>query len=371
MGLNTYRGMRHFDRTGEPAGRQGTRQQWQYAVQRHAASHMHYDKPSGARRTPAKTGAPSGKGRNGRAAKAAPLDFPAPGIRFTHPDKVLYPGDGITKIALAKYYAEIADWIVPHIAGRPLTLVRCPEGTRGECFYQKHAAKGRFEHLRLVSFREAGKTATCLVADDLAGLLSLVQMGVLEIHVWGSRADDLQRPDRVIFDLDPDISLPWSHMVQSALQLKQFFDDLGLHNFVKTTGGKGLHIVVPIARRHTWPEVAEFCKAVADAVVRGDPRRYTQHAAKAARKGRIFFDYLRNHRGATSIAPYSTRAQVGAPVSVPLNWKELTAGLRSDHFNLANLPARLAALKQDPWYGIQDVRQTINATIRQKLGRAR
>jgi bifunctional non-homologous end joining protein LigD len=299
---------------------------------------------------------------------AAETGSPPLGVRFIHPDKVLYEGQGITKLDLAQYYSAVADWIMPHVAGRPLTLVRCPEGTRGECFFQKHAGKGSFDHLRLIPIKEAGKTANYFEADDLAGLLALVQMGALEIHVWGARADDVERPDRIVFDLDPDAAVPWPRVVESAGQLRQFFHDLGWQSFLKMTGGKGLHIVIPVVRKHPWPEVAALCKAIADAVVQADPDRYTSRSAKAARRGKIFFDYLRNNRGATSIAPYSTRSRPGAPVAVPLGWDELDGDLRPDQFNIHTVPERLASLRRDPWQEMQDVRQTISAALKRKLG---
>lgn len=321
-----------------------------------------------AREEPVK--APGGSQRRLKSPRSAAVDPASLGVRFTNPKKVLYQEQGITKSDLAAYYAEVADWILPHMAGRPLMLVRCPDGIHRECFFQKHAAKGSFEHPRLVAVRESGKTVKHLVADDLAGLLSLVQMGTLEIHVWGSRADDLERPDRMIFDLDPDVSVSWSRVVQSAVQLKALFDDLGLASFIKTTGGKGLHIAVPMARRQEWPEVSDFCRTLAEAVVRADPQRYTSSMSKTARRGKIFFDYLRNARGATSVAPYSTRARAGAPVSVPVRWEELDALSGPDQFNIENVPRRLRALKRDPWEGIADVRQTITVAVRRRLERA-
>jgi bifunctional non-homologous end joining protein LigD len=306
---------------------------------------------------------------DGEAATAAVRrELASLGVRLTHPDKVLYEGQGITKLDLAEYYAQISEWILPHVAGRPLMLVRCPEGSQGECFRQKHATKGKIERVRLVPLKESGKTRNYLVIDDLAGLLALVQLGALEIHVWGSRADDLERPDRLVFDLDPDPALPWSRVVESAGQLHAFFDDLGLRTFLKTTGGKGLHVVVPIARKHAWPEVAEFCRAVATAVAGADPRRYTPTLSKAARRGKIFLDYLRNGRGATAVAAYSTRARPGAPVSTPVGWEELDGNVRSDQFTVENLPARLQSLKRDPWEELDAIRQTISSKIEKRLG---
>jgi bifunctional non-homologous end joining protein LigD len=279
------------------------------------------------------------------------------GVRLTSPDKVLYPEQGITKLELATYYMTIAEWMLPHVVNRPLVLVRCPEGREKGCFYQKHPAVGTPDTLRQIPVREQKKTEQYVVVDDAAGLISLAQIGALEIHAWGSRADKLELPDRLIFDLDPGSEVAWSTVVGSARQVRAFLQDLGLESFVKTTGGKGLHLVVPIDRRHDWEEAKEFCKRVAELIVTADPTHYTASMAKAARPGKIFIDYLRNARGATAILPYSTRARPGAPVSTPLTWEELSARIRSDQYTIRNLAKRLASLKRDPWAALASVRQ--------------
>jgi bifunctional non-homologous end joining protein LigD len=303
--------------------------------------------------------------RNGRAGRAHynAADQEFAGVRLTSPDKVLYPDEGITKLELANYYKTIADWILPHIADRPLVLVRCPEGQAKECFFQKHPAAGTPDTLRQVQVREKNKTENYVIADDVAGLISLAQIGALEIHAWGSRADKLERPDRLIFDLDPAPDVPWNQVVQSARQVRQFLEELGLESFVKTTGGKGLHLVVPVDRRHDWDEAKAFCKSVADTIVAADPERYTANMSKAARPGKIFIDYLRNGRGATAIVPYSTRARPGAPVSVPLTWEELSARTTSDRFTVRNVGKRLASLKRDPWAEIFAMRQSFTPAL--------
>jgi bifunctional non-homologous end joining protein LigD len=279
------------------------------------------------------------------------------GVRLTSPDKVLYPEHGITKLELARYYTAVAEWILPHIAHRPIVLVRCPEGREKECFYQKHPGAGTPATLRQIPIRETSEVRNYVVVDDIEGLVSLAQVGALEIHAWGSREDKLEYPDRLVFDLDPDPAVPWPRVVAGARQVRAFLDDLGLESFLKTTGGKGLHLVVPIDRRHDWDESKAFCRQVAESIVAADPQHYTANMAKAARRGKIFVDYLRNGRGATAIVAYSTRARPGAPVSVPLAWKELTPRIRSDKFTIRNLPRRLASLKEDPWQGIASVRQ--------------
>lgn len=291
------------------------------------------------------------------------------GISLTHPDRVLYPEIGITKRELALFYEEIAEWILPHLRGRPLTLVRCPEGHKKECFYQKHANKTLAEPIRRLSLREGNSMATYVAVDSLSGLISLVQMGVLELHTWGSRSDQVERPDRLTFDLDPDPTLPWKQLIEAAQKVRTRLSDLGLAAFVKTTGGKGLHVVVPLARKHDWGEVKGFSKMVAESIVRESPERYTATMSKAKRKGKVFIDYLRNVRGATTVAAYSTRALSGAPVSVPLRWEELGPGLRSDHFTVRNLSQRLARQRQDPWEGYEAARRPITAAMRKELGR--
>jgi bifunctional non-homologous end joining protein LigD len=289
------------------------------------------------------------------------LPIPQFKFEFTSPDRVLYADMGLTKLGLASYYSEIADWILPHLVDRPLSLVRCPEGQRaGKCFYQKHVRKGTPAALGRVTIAESDGADDYAYVKDLEGLLALVQMNVLEIHPWGSRRDNVERPDRLIFDLDPDPSVPWQRVIDAAAEVRELLEAHELVSFLKTTGGKGLHLVVPLApRRHDWTFAKAFCKSLAEELVTRAPERYTANMSKAARRGKIFVDYLRNDRGATAIAAYSTRAKPGATVSVPLAWEELAAGIRSDQFSVANVPARLASLRRDPWKGIEQVKQTL------------
>lgn len=303
--------------------------------------------------------------RQPRAAPAGPLvcggqaQVPVAGVTLTNPDRVLYDDPGITKRQLAAFYAEIADWILPHIVGRPLSLLRCPSGLGGTCFFQKHIATGAPKALRRVHASERSGPSTYLAIDDLAGLISLVQLGTLEIHPWGARAENIDRPDRLVLDLDPDEAVPWERVIEAARQIRGRLARGGLESFVKTTGGKGLHVVVPLRRRHGWAEVRNFAKAIARAAAQDSPHEFTTTMAKSARAGRIFLDYLRNDRGATAIAAYSTRARDGAPVATPLSWEELSPALRSDAFTLRNLAARLARLRTDPWADIGRVQQSI------------
>lgn len=282
-------------------------------------------------------------------------------VTLTHPERVLFPDTGLTKLGMANYYVEIAKWILPHIIDRPLSLVRCPEGqAAGKCFFQKHAGAGTPKSLGRVPIKERDGSVEYVFVHDIAGLLSLVQMSVLEIHPWGSRRDNVEHPDRLTFDLDPGPDVPWPRVVEAAFATRELLNDHGLESFVKTTGGKGLHVVVPISpRRHDWDVAKRFCKHLAGQLANQAPNQYTINMAKAVRKGRIFIDYLRNDRGSTAIAAYSTRARPGAAISTPLAWDELTPAIRSDHFTVANLPARLASLKRDPWARLSDIRQTI------------
>jgi bifunctional non-homologous end joining protein LigD len=290
------------------------------------------------------------------------------GVRFTHPERVLFPEQGVTKRDLAIYYERIADWILPHISDRPLTLVRCPEGRQKQCFYQKHVTDQFPASVRRVEVAEGGKNVPYGAVRSLEGLLSLVQMGVLEFHIWGSHIDAVEKPDYVVFDLDPDEGLPWERVVEGATTMRQLLEHLGLRSFLKTTGGKGLHVCVPLTRRDSWDEVKAFTKAVSEAVVAHDPKRYTSKLPKASRKGKIFIDYLRNGRGATSICAYSTRARADAPVSTPLFWEELETDVRANTYTVRNLPERLEGLDADPWADFLKVRQSLTAAMKKAVG---
>jgi bifunctional non-homologous end joining protein LigD len=289
------------------------------------------------------------------------------GIELSHPDKLLYPDDKITKLDLATYYKAIAQWILPQIENRLLSLVRCPGGSGEKCFFQKHPGQGTSEHLRRFPVEEKRKTEEHLALYDEQGLLSLVQMGVLEIHVWGSQADEFEKPDRLVFDLDPDDAVTWESLVIAAKEVRLVLQELGLESFLKTTGGKGLHLVVPIQRRTSWEDAKSFCRAVADFLATAAPDRYIATMSKAARKGKIYVDYLRNDRGATAIAAYSTRNRPGAPVSVPIHWRELADEVRGRHFTIENVPERLKRQKSDPWKDIASTKQSITAAMLKKL----
>jgi bifunctional non-homologous end joining protein LigD len=310
---------------------------------------------------------PGGRGGDGRGGQGVRTEFA--GVKLSSPDKILFPEQGITKRDLALYYERIADWILPRIGDRPLTLVRCPEGRAKQCFYQKHVNEHFPKTVRRIQVEEEGDEPYGLV-DSVEGLLSLVQVGVLEMHIWGASRKDIEKPDYVVFDLDPDEGLAWERVVEGALHLRDRLGDLGLRSFLKTTGGKGLHVCVPLVRRAGWDEVKAFTKAVSESVVAENPQRYTSKLPKASRKGKIFIDYLRNGRGATSICAYSTRARAGAPVSTPLFWDEIESGqdVHGDHWNVKNVPERLESLSADPWEEFSKARQSITAAMKKAVG---
>jgi bifunctional non-homologous end joining protein LigD len=286
---------------------------------------------------------------------------------LTHPDRLLWPAEGVTKQGLADYYLENADRLLPHVVNRPLSLVRCPGGVAETCFYAKRAWAGLTGAVRQI---ETGKREQSLVVDDIEGILALVQANVLEIHPWGSTLDDLERPDRLIFDLDPGDGVAWAAVVEAARDARERLKTaLKLESFVKTSGGKGLHVVVPLRPSLEWPEAKEFCKKFAEAMAADSPGRYLANMAKHQREGRIFVDYLRNGRGATAVAAYSTRARPGAGVSTPLAWEELSEAIKADHFRLTNIGRRLAHLPGDPWAGFFKTKQSLDAQSAERLGR--
>jgi bifunctional non-homologous end joining protein LigD len=269
------------------------------------------------------------------------------GVRISHPDRLIYPDLGISKVELARYYERIADWIVPHLAGRPLTLVHCPDGLAAPCNYMKHAKQWGPNALRRVKIREKTKVGEYLVADSIEAVVSLAQMGIVEIHTWNSTDDDLERPNRLVWDLDPGPELKWTDVVKAAKVVRDVLDTLGLRSWVKTTGGRGLHVVVPLTPKRSVAECLEFSRAVAESIERTDPRTYTTAFAKAGRERQILIDYLRNNRTNTSVCAFSPRARPGAQVSMPLDWSELRKP--PDRWTLTTTPRRLERLRDDPW----------------------
>lgn len=277
-------------------------------------------------------------------------------VRLTHPDRILWPEDGITKQGLAEFYGDIAEWILPHITGRVLSVVRCPSGVGKSCFYAKHVWDGADKALLPI---DVGEAEPMFAIRGLDGLMALVQANALEIHPWGSRVEALEKPDRIIFDLDPGDDVAWEEVIEGAFEVRTRLKAVGLDSFVKTTGGKGLHVVSPLTPQADWDLVKDFARKIAEAMAADDPRKYLAVMTKARRKGRIFVDYLRNGRGATAVAAYSTRARPGAAVSVPLTWRELETGIRANHFTIANLRQRLSHRRRDAWAGFFEIKQKL------------
>jgi bifunctional non-homologous end joining protein LigD len=287
-------------------------------------------------------------------------------VRLTHPDRILYPDTALTKLDVARYYAAVRDWVLPQLSHRVLTLVRSPGGPGKKMFYQKHVGAGAPDAIR--AFEMAGETEPYPFIDDLPGLVALAQMDVLEIHPWGSTIEKLERPDRVTFDLDPDEGLAWSRITEAAANVRDALHGIGLDSFAKTTGGKGLHVVVPLTPKLQWDEVKAFTRWVADTLVAQSPGQFTANQTKKARQGRIYIDYLRNGRGATAVGAYSPRARSGAPVSTPLFWEEVENGVRPEAFTVETVPNRLAKLGSDPWAEIGKIRQSVSAAVRRRAG---
>lgn len=290
------------------------------------------------------------------------------GVRLSHPDKVLFHEIGVTKRELARYYERVAEHLMPHLLNRPLVLVRCPHGTEKSCFYQKEASQGFPAGLRTVPVRHADGIVNYAVAERVEDIIGLVQLGVLEIHTWGSLADDVETPDRIVIDLDPGPGVPWSATTSAALLIRDGLEGIGLSAFVKTTGSKGLHVVSPITRGGDWGAVREVAHAFCSAVAAADPDAFTVNPLKAQRRGRVFIDYVRNTRGATAVAAYSSRSRPGATVSVPVRWDEIEAGVRSDEYTIRSVPRRLAALKEDPWASYESSRKPVDQRVRNALG---
>lgn len=284
------------------------------------------------------------------------------GIVISNPDRVVFPDAGITKLDAATFTERVAPLMLPQLAGRPLTFVRCPEGIADECFFQKHWTGKVPDTLDTVPIRQSGgEVRRYVVVHDAAGLVTLVQWGILEIHLWGARADDVERPDRVTFDLDPGEGVEWAEMRNAARAVRTLLESAGLASWLKTSGGKGLHVVVPLARRSSWDETSEFARAVAERLASEAPSHFVSVASKAQRPGKVFVDWLRNTRGATSVAPWSMRARPGAGVSVPIPWSALGRVKAGDHYTVRSLSR--GKLPADAWADIDQARQQISKRV--------
>ena len=288
------------------------------------------------------------------------------GLALSHPDKLYFPEARVTKQDLAQYYADVAPAMLPYLRHRPLSLVRCPDGWTGQCFYQKHAPAHIDAAVDRVHVSVSGADATYLSVDSARALVALVQWGVIELHPWGAQARHGDRCDTLIFDLDPHEDVAWGSLVEGVNVLRTLLAELRLTGFLKTTGGKGLHVVVPIAPALPWVQAKAFAKAVATLLARTLPQRFTATMAKRQRTGRIFVDYLRNAHGATAVAPYSVRARKNAPVATPIAWEELASDIRFDHFNVHNVLGRLATVP-DPWQAYGDTRQAVSTAAMKRV----
>src|SRR5690348_17901270 len=288
-------------------------------------------------------------------------------ITITHPDRVVFPDDGYTKQDVADYYTSVMKWFLPGVVDRPTSVIRCPEGTAKACFFQKHMIQG-LKHVGSARLKEeSGAQATYIYPLDADSVIELVQFGALEFHPWGATVQQPDLADRVVFDLDPGDDVAWDRVVAAARLVRKLLAQLGLESFLRTTGGKGLHVVVPLNPGCPWPQVKEFARAFASSLAQAHPLEFIATASKARRGGLIYVDYLRNSRGATSVASYSLRARPGAPVAMPLRWTEL-GKLKSGHdFDIHSAPQRLARLRSDPWAGIGELRQNLD-DVMEKLG---
>jgi bifunctional non-homologous end joining protein LigD len=279
------------------------------------------------------------------ATNAAP-ERPKTSVTLTHPDRVYWPETGVTKEGLADYYAVTWRFMKPLIVGRALALVRCPDGIGGQTFFQKHAWKGLNRNIVLV--KDPAEPEPLISISDFDGLMALVQSAALEIHPWGSTADDWERPDMIVMDLDPGEDVDWTSVIAAAEEVRSRLKIAGLASFVKTSGGKGLHVVAPVKPKAEWPAVKAFTKSIADSMAADSPDRYVSTIPKAKRHGKILIDYLRNQRGMTAVGAYSTRARPGAAVSMPLAWNELGPEIGPAYFTIRNAPTRLSSTA-DPW----------------------
>ncbi|MBB4067190.1 DNA ligase D [Gellertiella hungarica] len=268
---------------------------------------------------------------------------------LTHPDRIYWPEEGVTKLGLAEYYAEMWDYLAPFVTGRALALLRCPEGINGERFFQKHKWRGMNAAIQSVKDPGEPDEEPLLSIRDVKGIVALAQSAALEIHPWGSTLKAVERPDMLILDLDPGEGVAWTEVIEGATFARRLLEEAGLAAYVKTSGGKGLHVVAPLKPKADWDAVKAYTKSVADRMADEQPDRYVSTITKAKRVGKIFVDYLRNQRGMTAVAPYSPRARPGAPVSMPVFWEELSPAVGPQHFTLMNAVARMDALSEDPW----------------------
>ncbi len=335
---------------------------------RHAAfKGLRSDKPAAAvrRETPSDRPAPKQR-RTSEPSAVVSIDtarddgaMEIEGVRVTHPDRVVFAGQNITKRRLIDYYLAVKERILPHVANRPLSLVRFPSGADGDGFFQKHASPGFPDAFKPITIKEKEGKGRYLYIEDERGLVAAVQMGVLELHIWGAHNKTLEKPDRLVFDLDPDEAVDFAVVRAAAREMRDRLKDLGLASFAMATGGKGIHVVVPLTPHHGWDDIRAFAEAMARIFAAESPDRYLAEMSKARRKDRIFIDYLRNARGATAIAPFSTRARKGAPLAWPVSWSALARLPSAHEATVENAMSLLARQKKDPWFDYFDVDQVL------------
>jgi DNA ligase D len=289
------------------------------------------------------------------------------GIGISNPQRVIDTASGATKLQLAEYYLAVGQWLTPQLAKRPLSIVRAPEGADGERFFQRHCGRLKMPHMRVLDKSLDPEHARLIQADSVTAVVEAVQMGTIEFHTWNARSDRIDSPDRVIFDLDPDPGLPWSSMVEATRMTLQLLDELGLKAFLKTSGGRGVHVVVPIDRRHDWGVVNEFARGVTVRLAKEAPDKIVAKMGPKNRVEKIFVDYLRNQRGASTVAAYSARARPGLPVSVPISSGELDRIKGADQWNVLNLQEHLESQTVDPWAGYASTRQMLSGRVFKQL----
>jgi bifunctional non-homologous end joining protein LigD len=289
-------------------------------------------------------------------------------ITLTNPQREIFAGSGVTKLDLALYYARVGDWLLPELLRRPVTMLRCPSGDIKDCFYQRHSFAGLPEGVETIDLADEEGRGAFIAVTEPKGYLALAQFGAVEFHLWGCRIDDPEQPDRLIIDLDPDEALPWARVCDGAEILRERLQAMGLRPFLRTTGGKGLHLLMALTGGHDWPLVKGFAEAIARTMARDAPSLFTPVSSKAQRKGRIYLDYLRNARGASAVASYSLRARPGFPVATPIAWDELRKLSGGNAFNRLNIHQRLETLAEDPWDGVGSSGVNITAKMRRDVG---
>lgn len=293
--------------------------------------------------------------------RSATPDPSVAGVSISHPERTIAEAPGHTKMDVVRYHEQMASWLLPQLAPRPIAVVKCIGGRFDDCFFQKHPLRGRDDE------EPDDDSQPFLRLSDVADVVRSVQNGAYEFHTWGASFPRIERPDRITLDLDPAADLAWSTFADAADRVRGFLERLSLRWFLKTTGGKGLHFVIPITRRHSWIETREFARAIAESLAADAPNLFTAKSGRDARVGRVYVDYLRNAEGATAVAAYSLRARPGLPVSMPIAWSDLESDVRADHFNIDTAPKFVARRRTDPWADYEGSRQTVTASMRRAV----